>query len=78
MTVSLQKLALIQPRTSLSRYADAYLHQPPPVISSAVVTLGLLLGLSGFLDGALEVALDHLHHPEDTSRGALRTLVPRL
>merc|ERR1719199_2196845 len=30
------------------------------------VTLGLLLGLSGFLDGALEVALDHLHHPEDT------------
>ena len=78
MSIWFQKLALIQPRTSLSRYADAYLHRPAPVISSAVVTLGLLLGLSGFLDGALEVALDHLHHPEDTSRGALRTLVPRL
>ena len=33
----LQKSALIQSRTSLSKFADACMHHPPPVISSALV-----------------------------------------
>ena len=31
-----QKPASIQPRTSLSKFADAYMHHPPPVVSSAL------------------------------------------
>ena len=36
MSIWLQKSALIQPRKSLSKSADAHMHHPPPVISSAL------------------------------------------
>ena len=36
MSIWLQKTALIQPRVSLSKFADAYMHHAPPVMNSAL------------------------------------------
>ena len=36
MSIWLQKSALVQPRTSFLKFADAYMHHPPPAISSAL------------------------------------------
>ena len=43
-SIWLQKSALIQPRTSLSKFADAYKHHPPPGISSALCDPSALRG----------------------------------
>ena len=39
ITVWLQKSVLIQPRKRLSKFADAYVHHPPPVRRSALATV---------------------------------------